>query len=143
VGAGPVPAAAAAARGGPGPTGVPGPVLALGGGPSRFLAILEDQLDRRVRGDVPEVDSDPGWNVLVDGFDPELERVHETLLTLADGRIGTSGSPVGSHPAARARVLAAGLDDGDGPEIDLFPCPVWTRLDGELPRARDCAAGSI
>ena len=114
------------------PTGVPEPVLALGGGPSRFLAILEDQLDRRVRGDVPEVDSDPGWNVLVDGFDPELERVHETLLTLADGRIGTSGSPVGSHPAARARVLAAGLYDGDGPEIDLFPCPVWTRLDGEL-----------
>ncbi|TMK24245.1 MAG: hypothetical protein E6G64_17645, partial [Actinobacteria bacterium] len=34
------------------PTGVPEPVLALGGGPSRFLAILEDQLDRRVRGDV-------------------------------------------------------------------------------------------
>jgi trehalose/maltose hydrolase-like predicted phosphorylase len=115
------------------PTGVPENVLALGGGPPRFLQILRDQLRRRKRGDVPDVDSDPAWSLTVEGLDPKLERVHETLLTLSDGRIGTSGSPLGSHPAARPRVLAAGLYDGNGPETDLLPCPVWTRLDGELP----------
>jgi trehalose/maltose hydrolase-like predicted phosphorylase len=115
------------------PTGVPENVIALGGGPQRFLELLRDQLRRRRRGDVPDVDSDPAWSLTVDGLDPKLERVHEALLTLSDGRIGTSGSPVGFHPAARPRVLAAGLYDGVGPETDLLPCPVWTRLDGELP----------
>jgi trehalose/maltose hydrolase-like predicted phosphorylase len=115
------------------PTGVPEPVLALGGGPDTFLAILDDQSERRSRGDVPEIDSDPAWSLTVDGLDPELERVHETLLTVADGRIGTSGGPAGSHPAARPAVLAAGLYEGAGPDTDLRPCPVWTRLDGALP----------
>jgi trehalose/maltose hydrolase-like predicted phosphorylase len=115
------------------PTGVPENVVALGGGPKRFLEILRDQLERRKRGDVPDVDSDPAWSLTVEGLNPKLERVHETLLTLSDGCIGTSGSPVGSHPAARPRVLAAGLYDGDGPETDLLPCPIWTRLDGALP----------
>jgi trehalose/maltose hydrolase-like predicted phosphorylase len=116
------------------PTGVPDGVISLGGGPARFLDLLEDQLERRRRGDVPEIDSDPAWTITVGGLDPELERVHEAILSFGDGLIGTSGSPVGSHPAARPRVLAAGLYDGDGPETDLFPCPIWTRLDGELPR---------
>lgn len=115
------------------PTGVPEPVIALGGGPDTFLDILEDQLERRTRADVPEIDTDPAWSLTVNGLDPALERVHETLLTLADGRIGTGGSPVGSHPAARAGVLAAGLYQSTGPDTDLRPCPVWTRLDGVLP----------
>ncbi|MGZ8707730.1 MAG: glycosyl hydrolase family 65 protein, partial [Gaiellaceae bacterium] len=117
------------------PTGVPRGVLALGGGPETFLALLRDQLERRRRGDVPELDGDEAWTISVRGFDPELERVHSSLLTIADGLIGTSGSPVGSHPSARPRVLAAGFYDGDGPDTELAACPVWTRLDGELPHA--------
>src|SRR6266540_1241239 len=117
------------------PTGVPREVIALGGGPDAFADLLEDQLERRRRGDVPELDADPTWTVSVRGFDPELERVHSSLLTIADGVIGTSGSPVGWHPAARPRVLAAGLYDGEGPESDLVACPVWMRLDGALPHA--------
>jgi trehalose/maltose hydrolase-like predicted phosphorylase len=116
------------------PTGVPKGVLALAGGPDSFLAVLEDQLDRRRSGALPGLDDDPAWVLSLRGFDPELERVHASLLTIADGAIGTSGSPVGSHSAARPRVLAAGLYDGVGPETDLVPCPVWTRLDGELPQ---------
>jgi trehalose/maltose hydrolase-like predicted phosphorylase len=115
------------------PTGVPKEVVALGGGPESFVALLNDQLLRRKRGDLPELDVDPGWTISVRGLDPELERVQSSLLTIADGVIGTSGSPVGSHPAARPRVLAAGLYTGEGPETDLAACPVWTRLDGELP----------
>jgi trehalose/maltose hydrolase-like predicted phosphorylase len=116
------------------PTGVPRGVAAFPGGPDAFVALLEDQLARRRRGELPALDDDPAWTLTVRGFDPELERVHASLLTIADGVIGTSGSPVGSHPAARPRVLAAGLYEGEGPETDLAPCPVWTRLDGELPQ---------
>jgi trehalose/maltose hydrolase-like predicted phosphorylase/phosphoglycolate phosphatase-like HAD superfamily hydrolase len=117
------------------PTGVPNEVVALGDGPAAFVALLNDQLERRRRGDLPEIDGDPTWTVSIRGFDPELERVHSSLLTIADGVIGTSGSPVGSDPAARPRVLAAGLYEGEGPTTDLVSCPVWTRLDGELPHA--------
>jgi trehalose/maltose hydrolase-like predicted phosphorylase/hydroxymethylpyrimidine pyrophosphatase-like HAD family hydrolase len=117
------------------PTGVPAGVLALGGGPKRFLASLDDQLRRRRCGDVPKLGGDEAWTVSIRGFDPEVERVRSSLLTIADGVIGTSGSPVGSHPAARPRVLAAGLYEGQGSEAELVACPVWTRLDGELPHA--------
>ena len=124
----------------PSPSGVSRPAsraawLTLGGGPESFLALLNDQLERRRRGDLPEPDGDEAWTISVRGFDPELERVHSSLLTISDGVIGTSGSPVGSHPSARPRVLAAGLYDGEGPDTDLIACPVWTRLDGELPHA--------
>jgi len=116
------------------PTGVPRGVVELDGGPEAFLALLRDQLERRHRGDLPEPGGDEAWTISVRGFDPELERVHSSLLTISDGVIGTSGSPVGSHPAARPRVLAAGLYAGEGPDTDLIACPVWTRLDGELPQ---------
>jgi trehalose/maltose hydrolase-like predicted phosphorylase len=115
------------------PTGIPDGVIALGGGPEAFIALLEDQLERRLRGDVPDLEDDPAWTIAVRGFDPELERVHSSLLTVSDGVIGTSGSPVGAHPAARPRVLAAGLYEGDASQSELAACPVWTRLDGELP----------
>ena len=115
------------------PTGLPKEVIALPGGPESFVALLEDQLEHRRRGDLPKLDGDPLWTFTLRGFDPELERVHSSLLTIADGMIGTSGSPVGSHPAARPRVLAAGLYEGKGAESELVQCPVWTRLDGELP----------
>jgi trehalose/maltose hydrolase-like predicted phosphorylase len=115
------------------PTGVPKEVVALGGGPEAFVALLQDQLERRRRGDLPQPVGDPRWTISVRGFDPELERAQSSLLTISDGVIGTSGSPVGSHPAARPRVLAAGLYVGTGTETDLAACPVWTRLDGELP----------
>lgn len=117
------------------PNGVPQGVLSLGGGPATFLALLRDQLERRDQGDLPEPNGDEAWTISARGFDPELERVHSSLLTISDGAIGTSASPVGSHPSARPRVLAAGLYDGEGPDTDLVACPVWTRLDGELPRA--------
>lgn len=115
------------------PTGVPRGVVSLPGGPESFASLLADQLERRHRRGLPVLDDDPTWTLAMRGFDPELERVQASLLTIADGVIGTSGSPVGSHDAARPRVLAAGLYEGSGPEVDLAPCPVWTRLDGALP----------
>jgi trehalose/maltose hydrolase-like predicted phosphorylase len=117
------------------PTGVPAGVLALGGGPERFVALLADQLERRRRGDLPDLDADPTWTLSVEGFDPQLERVHESLLTLADGRFGTRGAPLLAHPAAEPGVLAADVYTGKGAESELARCPVWTTLPGRLPES--------
>ena len=89
------------------PTGVPAGVIALDGGPERFLELLADQLERRRRGDVPELDAEPGWTFEIEGIDPPLERVHESLLTLADGRIGST-----RRTAARPSGGRAGRADG-------------------------------
>jgi trehalose/maltose hydrolase-like predicted phosphorylase len=112
------------------PTGVPEGVISLGGGPERFLELLGDQLARRQRGDMPELEGDPGWTFAIDGFDLELERVHESLLTLGDGALGTRGAPLLAHPVAAPGVLMAGAYRGTGPETELEPCPDWTRLPG-------------
>ena len=115
------------------PTGVPAGVTALGGGPERFLRLLADQLERRSRSDVPEVDADPAWTFEIEGIDPPLERVHESMLTLGDGRIGTRGAPLLAHPAAEPGVLMADYYSGDGAESELAHAPDWTRLPGRLP----------
>ena len=100
------------------PTGVPPGVIALGGGPAAFAAVLEDQLARRTRGDPPQLDGDPLWTLESDESDPLLERVRDSLFSIADGRFGTSDGV----------VLAAGIYDGSGPETALVSCPVWQRL---------------
>jgi trehalose/maltose hydrolase-like predicted phosphorylase len=115
------------------PTGTPAGVLSLHGGPDRFTAFLEDQLERRRRGDLPELDGDPAWTLEVDGLDPQLERVHESLLTLADGRFGTRGAPLLAHPDADPGVLTANTYVGSGPETQLAEAPEWATLPGRQP----------
>ncbi len=121
-------AAATAVSVGVEPSGVPAGVLALGGGPEAFLGILEDQLRRRREGEVPGIGEEPVWTITIQGFDPQLERVHESLLTIADGRIGTRGSALGDDPAAKHSVLASGIYTGEGSATELLPCPLWNRL---------------
>ena len=110
------------------PEGVPDGILALGGGPAVFLDVLKDQLERRVRREVPMLDREPSWTIAVDGLDPKMERVNETLLTIADGRLGTSGSPLAIHPDTTPNVVAAGLYDGSGTETGLLSCSDWAQL---------------
>lgn len=114
------------------PLGVPDEVIHLGGGPERFLELLADQLERRRRGELPTPTAGVDWLLTVESLDPRLERAHESLLTLADGRIGTTGAPIGRHPAAAPSVLAAGLYDGEGPETALLRWPVWNVLEVPL-----------
>ena len=59
---------------------------------------------RRERGELPLVDPDPEWTLAIEGFDPTVERARASLLTLADGCIGTSGLGVARpwrHASAR------------------------------------------
>jgi trehalose/maltose hydrolase-like predicted phosphorylase len=100
-----------------------------------FVSLLEDQLARRKRGELPVLDEDPAWTIAVDGVGPD-ERINESLLTLADGRIGTRGSPIDGHPSAAPGVRAAGVYSGQGPEEELIPLPLWHRLSFDL-RSRD------
>ena len=112
------------------PTGVPDGVVAVPGGPEAFLSLLHDQLRRRRERAVPESDGDPSWTIAVDGLDRQRERADATLLTQADGTIGTRGSPLGRHPAASPSVLAAGLYGSS--ETRLQPGPRWNVLPFEL-----------
>ena len=125
-------AAATAFSVGAEPGGVPDGIVHLGGGPAAFVDVLQDQVRRRRCRELPQVPQDPGWTLRIDGFDVERERAHEALLSLADGRVGTSGSPPVAHSAAAPRVLAAGVYDGEGVETELLSGPVWTQLQGTL-----------
>ena len=110
------------------PEGVPAGVVALGGGPETFAAVLEDQIDRRRRGEPPSVNADPAWALTIDGVDPVLERVHESLLTLADGRLGTRGSILVSDAADDPSVLLSGVYTGAGPQTELLSGPRWNSV---------------
>jgi trehalose/maltose hydrolase-like predicted phosphorylase len=114
------------------PDGVPKGVIPLGGGPAAFVGLLDDQIRRREEGVVPRIDEDAAWTVTVAGLDPERERAHEALLALADGRIGSNGAPLWTHPTAEPRVLAAGVYTGRGPETTLVEAPAWHQIEGRV-----------
>jgi trehalose/maltose hydrolase-like predicted phosphorylase len=129
------------------PSGVPPGVVHVAGGPATFLALLEDQLRRRA--DVPRVAARAGWSLVFDGFEAPTSRARESLLTLADGVIGTSGAPLFEHAAARRDVLASGIYDGVGSDTDLLAGPEWARLgwplndDDDLHRVLDLHTGVL
>ena len=115
-------ARAAAVSVGAEPDGVPPGVVPLGGGPRRFLEVLDAQLARRAARRVPRVDDDPRWLVPLPS-DPAKARVAEALGALSNGRAGTRGSAEDRGPGALPLFAVAGLyDDGD----HLLHGPIWT-----------------
>jgi trehalose/maltose hydrolase-like predicted phosphorylase len=114
------------------PPMAPFSAVVVDGGLRGLLGLLADQVERRRRCELPEIDDDPAWTLAIDGLDPRLERVHESLLAIADGRLGTRASPLLAHRAAEPGVLAAGVYGGTGSETELLSCPAWTTLPGEL-----------
>jgi len=114
-----------------------------------FAAALADQIERRRRGEPPLIDDDPTWTLTIDGVDPQLERVHESLLTLADGRLGTRGSVLAANPADDPSVLLSGIYAGSGSATRLLAGPRWNTidLDDEPPfavrRVLDLHAGTL
>jgi trehalose/maltose hydrolase-like predicted phosphorylase len=110
------------------PSGVPAGVARLGGGAEAFAAILEDQIARRRRGELPIVELDPTWVLSIDGVDPLLERFHESLFTLADGRLGTRGSVITAQPSGDPGVLMSDVYTRTGPEAHLLAAPLWSSI---------------
>jgi trehalose/maltose hydrolase-like predicted phosphorylase len=110
------------------PSGVPAGVVRLGKGPEMFAAMLEDQIARRRRGELPIVELDPAWVLAVEGVDPPLERFHESLFTLSDGLLGTRGSMIAEHPSGDPAVLMSGVYTRTGAEAHLLAAPRWNTI---------------
>jgi trehalose/maltose hydrolase-like predicted phosphorylase len=119
------------------PNGVPAGVVSLGGGPDMFATMLEDQIARRQRGELPIVELDPAWVFVVDGVDPLLERFHESLFTLSDGLLGTRGSVIAEHPSGDPAVLMSGVYTRTGADAHLLAAPRWNTItpDNSSPRS--------
>ncbi|MDH4365281.1 MAG: glycoside hydrolase family 65 protein [Acidimicrobiia bacterium] len=77
---------------------------------------------------LPAPERELGWVVERHGFDPDRLRVNGAVFTVADGRIGTSGAALASHPELRRWVLAGGVYTGSGPETRLLGGPVAAQL---------------
>jgi len=106
------------------PEGVPNGVIHLGGGPARFLEVLDTQLARRRARRVPNVDLDPSW-VLALPADPAHERVAESLATLGNGLAGTRGAREEDESGESPLFLVSGIYTEQN---TLLPGPTWTGL---------------
>lgn len=124
------------------PHGVPAPVIHIGGGPARFLELLADQIRRRRARALPIRVASVGWTLEFEDGDSLLERVRESLLTTADGRVGTRASRVVPVAASDPQVVCAGIFTGSGPETRLLPAPLWNVLDPD-PQPRGSARRSL
>jgi trehalose/maltose hydrolase-like predicted phosphorylase len=127
-------------------------LLRLTGGPAarvELLEFLEDQIERRQRGELPIAVEDPEWTVAVEGVDRLKERVQESLLTLADGRLGTRGTPLVGDQRGDPAVLMAGVYTRGGAETHLLAGPRWNTIapqrapSGALRRLLDLHAGLL
>lgn len=98
-------------------------------------AVLAAQVEHRLAGHLPDISPAPGWGLVLDGHDPEGERVRATLVTLADGRVGVGGATVLHDTSAPPWSMMAGVYDRDGPETHLLPGPVATSLPWQLDSA--------
>jgi trehalose/maltose hydrolase-like predicted phosphorylase/hydroxymethylpyrimidine pyrophosphatase-like HAD family hydrolase len=131
---------------GPEPEGTPDGVLNLGRGPELFAGILADQLRRRREGELPLPVEEPGWQVVIDEQGGSEETVRETVLSLADGRIGTRGTLL-TGSANGPAVLAGGRYAGRGSEEELLAAPIWNRIEGaaaeRVRRVLDLRTGTL
>ncbi|HUO47616.1 MAG TPA: glycosyl hydrolase family 65 protein [Acidimicrobiales bacterium] len=115
------------------PEGVPDGVVHLGGGPDACLSLLDAQLLRRRQRRCPVVDEDPAWCFVVPDGPDEDRRVHESQLTIADGRFGTRGALEEGRRGDDPLVVAAGVYTRDAAGVErLLSGPRWSQL--TLPR---------
>ena len=106
------------------PEGVPEGVHHLGGGPARFVELLDAQLARRAAHRVPQIDPDPAW-VLALPTGHAAQRVAEALGTLGNGWAATRGDEQ-DGPEASPLLLVGGVYTEDN---NLLPGPIWTALE--------------
>ncbi len=121
------------------PGGVPAGVVWLGGGPDTLAAVLEDQIDRRGRRELPARAECQEWMLSIGDFDRLLERVRESLFTVTDGRLGTRGSMIAGCMGGEPAVVMSGVYTSAGTETHLLPAPLWNSVvldDSSLRAAR-------
>ncbi len=131
---------------GPEPEGTPTGVCDLGGGPKRFYEILSDQLTRRNGAGFPRRVGDAEWEIVIEGQGGTDEPVRESMLSIADGRMGTRAALLsvdGDCPSVRA----GGCYAGTGPKEELLAAPIWNRIEGaaaeHVRRVLDLRTGTL
>ena len=107
------------------PGGPPHGILPLGGGPDRFMALLDEQLSRRSACRVPTIDLDPAWVVPLPTTRAK-ERVAEALGSLGNGLVGVRGSREEDGQGTVPLLLANGIYTQAG---RLLPGPNWIGLE--------------
>ncbi|MDP2307768.1 MAG: glycoside hydrolase family 65 [Pseudomonadota bacterium] len=123
---------------GPEPAGVPAGVLHLGGGPGRFVELLEAQADRRARvgadasaGPAPPVapTEDPARELVDIGLQLVREHEVESRFTVGNGAVGIRGSlSEGTPLSSPATRLAGAWVPGTGGIPMVALAPEWTNL---------------
>jgi trehalose/maltose hydrolase-like predicted phosphorylase len=108
------------------PGGVPGGVHHLGGGPARFLDILDEQLARRRDRRVPGIDDDPAWAVPLPAG-AHQERVAEALGVVGNGWASTRAAREEDAASATPLFVVNGVYTND-PLPRLLEGPLWTSL---------------
>lgn len=103
----------------------------IAGGRDVVAAVLQDQIARRRSGELPIAAEDPAWTLVVEGIDPRLERVHESLLTIGAGQLGTRGSVIVPHSSGDPAVMMSGIYARAGAESHLLGGPRWHAVPGE------------
>jgi trehalose/maltose hydrolase-like predicted phosphorylase len=97
----------------------------IAGGRDVMVAVLQDQIARRRAGELPIAAEDPSWTLVVEGIDPRLERVNESLLTIGAGQLGTRGSIIVPHPSGDPAVMMSGIYARAGAESHMLAGPRW------------------
>jgi trehalose/maltose hydrolase-like predicted phosphorylase len=100
--------------------------------PHSACAIMDDQLQRRRRLDLPTIPAESSWTVVIDGVDPAREAARDVRLAMVDGVAGTLGSPLVGYAPARRKAYVAGVYTGTGGNTNMLRAPDWTRIAGNL-----------
>lgn len=108
------------------PAGSPEGVIHVGGGPARFLELLDVQLARRRDRRVPSIDDDPAWVVPLPD-DAAAERVAESIGTVGNGWVGSRASREEGGSGAAPLFLVNGVYTDDTVPR-LLEGPGWTAL---------------
>ena len=79
----------------------------------------------------PPLAIDPSWVLVEAGFEPQREREIESILTVANGYVGTRGALAERTSLSSPAVFLAGVfDENEAPggTLDLVKLPDWTHL---------------
>lgn len=115
------------------PNGVPPGVIHVGGGPTRFRALLDEQIaehEKRAAPAEPAVAED-GWRMIETGFNAAREHEIESIFSSGNGYLGTRGSLAEGVASSRPATFVAGvfeLKPGSTAVPQLAKAPDWARL---------------
>ncbi|MEO5728518.1 MAG: hypothetical protein ABI134_29375, partial [Byssovorax sp.] len=116
---------------GPEPGGAPTNILHIGGGPDRFVALLDHQLEITALRGAFALPRDAAWIIDEPGFDAAREHEIESRLAIANGYVGTRGSIAEGSSVSRPATFLAGafeLSSDPSPVPELLVVPDWGRL---------------